>query len=209
MRLLRLGMAVSFVALGASAVTSLTACPIATIGIFDSYMSLDGDRQRNVFFTDSTKIQCTADIRGARADATTEILIRQTQTLSLQRTAAPENAIVVYTEFAGPGKHTIDARPADKKDASDDSEAKPFPPGRYQCEIYIDGKLESTMPFNIDFAPCPPRLIENGAKCGGYYEQNRSCPQGGIGVPGNGIPEPAGGRCSCTGQDGALWTCGK
>lgn len=209
MRLLRFGMAASFVALGASAVTSLTACPIATVGVFDAYMSIDGERRQNVFFTDSKNIVCTADVRGGRTNATTEFLVRQTQILNLQRTATPVNAVLVYADFQGAGKQTLELKPKKKDAGADDQqqEVKPFPAGRFQCEVYIDGKLEETLPFNVDYAPCPAQLIEDGAICEGFYEQNRSCPQGGIGVPGNGIPETSLGRCTCSGQAGAKWQC--
>jgi len=211
---LRYGMMVVFgLSCGAGLVSSLTACPIPTAGVFDAYMSIDGTRRQNVFSTDTKNIQCVAVISAAQTRPTTvEMLVRQEQVLNLQGSAVPANVILVYADFAGGGTQTLALKPVEK-DAGDGTqstqEAVPFPAGRFRCEIYLDGKLEEALPFNVTFAPCPPQRIENGAKCGGYYEANRRCPQGGLGIPGSGQPPGNfGGDCVCSGDPAAVWQCG-
>ncbi len=202
-------MAFTFLAAAASAVVSLTACPIATAGIYDAFLSIDGERRRNEFSTDSTNIVCSVEVRGARTNVTTELLIRQTQLISLDVPvkATPTNVILVYADFQGAGKQILELKPAERKDAGQQAQVKPFPAGRFQCEVYLDGKLEQTLPFNVNYAPCPPQRIDNGAQCGGFYEKNRACPAGGVGVPEAGPPEVTPGVCTCDGSPAAVWVC--
>ncbi len=201
------------VGLLAGLVSSLTACPIATAGIFEAYMSIDGNRRQNTFFTDTKNITCTVDVRGAstRRPITTELLIRQEQVLNLQRAPVFVNVVLVYADFSGAGTQSLTLKPGEK-DAGGNSSGGgekpiPFPAGRFRCEVYLDGTLEASIPFNVDFAPCPPQLIENGAVCGGFYEGGRSCPRGGAGLQDSGIPEPNIGRCTCSGEQGSQWVC--
>jgi len=102
-------MTLTFLAAGASAIASLTACPIATAGIFESYMSIDGERRRNEFFSDTTNIVCTVEVRGARTNVTTEMLVRQTQVLTLEPPlrATDTNVILAYADFQGAGKQPL------------------------------------------------------------------------------------------------------
>lgn len=208
-RILRVGMSVTILGASASAIASLTACPIATAGIFESYMSIDGERRRNVFFSDSTNIVCSVEVRGARTNVTTEMLVRQTQVLTFEPPlrATDTNVILAYADFQGAGKQTLELKPPDRADAGSQPQAKPFPVGRFQCEIYLDGKLEETLPFNVNYAPCPPQRIDPGAQCGGFYEKNRSCPAGGAGIPEAGPPEVTAGTCTCDGSPTAMWAC--
>lgn len=208
-RNLRVGMTLTFLAAGAAAIASLTACPIATAGIYESYMSIDGERRRNEFFSDTTNIVCSVEVRGARTNVTTELLIRQTQVLTLEPPlrATDTNVILAYADFQGAGKQILELKPAENKDAGEQPQVKPFPVGRFQCEVYLDGKLEDTLPFNVNYAPCPPQRIEPGARCGGFYEKNRSCPAGGAGIPEAGPPQVTAGTCTCDGSATAVWVC--
>lgn len=207
-KLVRLGMALGGLGLAAGVVSSLTACPIATAGVFDAYMSIDGTRRQNTFFTDTKNIACTVDVRGAEnRPITTEILIRQEQVLNLQRAAQNVNVVLTYTDFSGVGKQTVALKPDADGGTSGGEKPVPFPAGRFRCEVYLDGKLVETLPFNVDFAPCPPQLIQAGAVCGGFYEGGRSCPRGGAGVIGANLPETNIGRCTCSGESGAVWVC--
>ena len=190
MNIVRIGVAaVGLVAVGAGLVTSLAACPFPTAGVFDAYMSIDGQRRQSEFYTDMRNIVCTADIRGSdRRPLTTEMLIRQEQVLDYKtQTAENKNSVLVYVDFSGPGEKVLELKPAERDagtgQAEGSNEAKPFPAGRFRCEIYVEGELKETLPFNVLFAPCPARFIEDGATCGGYYEANRQCPRGGLGIP--------------------------
>ncbi len=193
----------------ASLAASLTACPISTAGLADAWLSVDesGERRRNVFTTDSTNIACIADVKAGRKDLTVEMLIRQVQILNPQNKAAiTTNIISVYVDSAGGGTKTLTLKPA-KKDGGAETNTQPFPAGRFQCEIYFDGILEASLPFNIDFAPCPAAAIETGAICGGYYELNRGCPRAGAGIPNSGPPAPGPPNCTCEGSPGSKWVC--
>lgn len=214
MNIVRIGIAaVGLVAVGAGLVTSLAACPFPTAGVFDAYMSIDGQRRQSEFYTDMRNIVCTADIRGSdRRPLTTEVLIRQEQVLDFKtQTAQNVNAVLVYADFSGPGEKVLELKPAGRDagtgQAEGSNEAKPFPAGRFRCEIYVEGELKETLPFNVLFAPCPPRFIEDGATCGGYYEANRQCPRGGLGIPNANLPPTNAGTCSCTGEAGSKWVC--
>jgi len=208
-KMVRIGMVLGGLGLAGGLVSSLTACPVSTAGIFDAYMSIDGTRRQNTFYTDTKNISCTVDVRGAQSrPVTTEVLIRQEQILGLQRNALNVNVVRTYSDFSGFGTNTVSLKPAgpDGGTGGDDTPV-PFPAGRFRCEIYLEGKLEETLPFNVDFAPCPPQLIEPGAVCGGFYEGGRSCPRGGAGIPNSGVPETNIGRCTCSGELGSLWVC--
>lgn len=206
-------MALGGLTIAGGLVSSLTACPIATAGIFDSYMSIDGTRRQNIFSTDTKNIVCTAVVTAAQSRPTTvEMLIRSEQILLPTNVAEARNAVLVYSDFSGTGTQSLELKP-EPKDAGDGTQANqqavPFPAGRFRCEIYLDGKLEEALPFIVNFAPCPPQQIEPGAKCGGYYENNRVCPASGLGIP-DAAPGPGtfGGTCTCAGDPSAVWVCG-
>lgn len=204
-------MGVGGVVLAASLVSSLTACPFPTAGIFDAYMSIDGQRRQNEFTTDTKNIQCTAVVTAAATRPTTvEMLIRQEQILGLNGAATASNVVLVYVDFSGSGTQTLALKPVEEDAGANggSQEAIPFPAGRFRCEIYLDGKLEETLPFNVNFSPCPPQLIEPGANCAGYYEGNKVCPRGGAGIPTSGVQGgTALGNCTCSGEVGSKWVC--
>ena len=78
------------------------------------------------------------------------------------------------------------------------ADGQPFPPGRYQCEAYLDGKLELVSIFNIDFPPRPTASIPPGSLCYGFYKKIDVCPKYGVTSR-----DPA--RCRCTFDKG--WEC--
>ena len=77
----RLGAALAFVSLVASALPACT----STANISDVYMALDGDgnRKRNIFYTDTQSIHCVVEAGIGRDGATVEVLIRQVQRFDL------------------------------------------------------------------------------------------------------------------------------
>lgn len=206
-------MGVGGVVLAASLVSSLTACPFPTAGIFDAYMSIDGQRRQNEFTTDTKNIQCTAVVNAAATRPTTvEMLIRQEQALNYI-TGGPDPAagtpVLVYADFTGSGTQTLALKPVEEDAGANGGggEAVPFPAGRFHCEIYLDGKPAEDLAFNVNFAPCPPQIIEPGAKCEGYYRANQVCPRGGFGIPGANRPGQFAGNCTCAGGPGSVWVC--
>lgn len=169
-------------------------------------MSLDSDgtRRRNEFFTDTKEIHCVAKAGIGRDGATIEGFIRAQQLYDFNTNRfEPIDAIVAYAELPAERADTattIDLKlePRDPRDPGLEADASaPFFPGRYQCEILIDGELEGTAIFNIGFPPCPPAFIPPGGKCFGFYRENDLCPAFGASA----APEP---KCSCTLQG---WQC--
>lgn len=193
------GRCVSLLATALVIVLVLPSCS-QTANITEVWMALDADgtRRRNEFFTDTKEIHCLAKAGVGREGVTVEGFIRAQQVYDFaQNKFVPIDAILAYAEFKadrGQQATTFDlglqARDPSKPEADADDE-KPFYPGRYQCEILLDGSLEGTAVFNIGFPPCPPAIIMPGSRCYGYYRENDLCPALGASA----APEP---KCSCT-----------
>lgn len=176
----------------------------STARITDVYMALDGegDRKRNVFFTDSKEIHCVVEMGIGRPGTTVEVIIRQDQSYDFiadrffdaDRTAA--NAENAPTRQQGIQKLDVTLKPAGPD--GEDATGSPFPPGRYQCEAYLDGSLEKVAIFNIDFPPCPIATIRPGSLCYGFYKKLDVCPKFGVTSR-----EPA--KCRCSQLKG--WEC--
>jgi hypothetical protein len=178
----------------------------STANVTEVYMSLDeqGFRRRNVFFTDSKKIVCIAEAGIGRDNVTLEITIRRVQSWDGER-FVDDNIVTNYEEQNPP---RTDGRPAlfplvvapvkitpDGRLVQDDEMA--FPAGRYQCEVLLDGKLEGTAIFNVDFPPCPTAFISPGDKCQDFYKEGTTCPIAGR----EGAPQPT---CAC---EKGKWAC--
>ncbi len=178
-RKLRVGMTLTFLAAGAAATASLTACPIATAGIFESYMSIDGERRRNEFFSDTTNIVCAVEVRGARTNVTTEMLIRQTQILTLDPPvrATDTNVILAYADFQGAGKQVLELKPADPKDAGE-AHPREAVPGRSLPAARSTSKASSKRPYRSTWTspPARPSASSQARVCGGFYEEERLVP---------------------------------
>lgn len=195
--------------LGAFAVASVVllgsvASCTATANVSDVYMALDGEgnRRRNVFFTDTKEIHCVVELGVGRPGVTVEILVRGLQNYDFitdrffdtDRVLA--NAEEAPQPSSGVQKVDIQLQPSDPSGKI--SEEGPYPPGRYQCEAYLDGILEGTAVFNIDFPPCPTSSILPLSTCYGFYPAQKDCPKYGVTSR-----DPA--RCRCSSQQG--WQC--
>ncbi len=182
---------------------ALSSCT-TTARVTDVYMSLDGDgaRRRTVFVTDQKEIHCIVEMGIGRPGSTVEAIVRQNQSYDFiadrffdaDRVLA--NAETAPSPQEGIQKLDITLKPAGPN--GEDATGSPYPPGRYQCEAYLDGVLEKTSIFNIDFPPCPTALILPGSLCYGFYKKVDVCPK-----YGDTSRDPA--RCRCTVLKG--WEC--
>jgi hypothetical protein len=160
---------------------TLSACT-TTANITDVQMSLDpdGDRIRNVFYSDTKEIHCIASASVGRRGATIETLIRQLAQYDFDRREYIEtDAVAAYIEespapSAEPFTVSVKLTPLGR-DGSPDGEL-PYPVGRFQCEVRLDGELKGVSIFNIDFPPCPTAIIVPTTLCWGFYEEDKVCP---------------------------------
>lgn len=200
----RLGAIAAFGVLVAS---GLPACA-ATANVSDVWMSIDEDgaRRRNVFFTDSSNITCIAEVGIGRRDATLEMLFRQIRAAPFGTDAFEEvNKVVLAREFHpdittdGPALVNLTLRPMslDTDGLLKEDDQAPYEPGSYLCEVMLDGVKRESAAFNIEYAPCPTAIIQEGVPCKGFYTVGTRCPVNGA----SGQPEPT---CSCEEQG---WTC--
>lgn len=171
-----------------------------TANVTDVYMSLDGDgtRRRNEFFTDSKEIHCIGEAGVGRPGVTAEGFVRQLQAYDFATNKyEPVDRIVAYGETAlarspnGLVRLDLSLKPGTATEQAAGSNEAPFVAGRYQCEVLLDGELEGTAIFNIEFPPCPPAIIVPFSRCFGYYRENDLCPANGA----TAAQEP---KCSCT-----------
>ncbi len=173
----------------------------ATVGVSDFYSALDGKglRKRNVFFADTKEIHCVAEFAAGRNDYTLSTQLRQIQ----EGDGKPANVVGEVLELAdGPTEQgTFDTKytPAGPDGKPDDK--LPYPVGRFQCELSIDGKLERTAVFNVLPSPCPNEFITPVTLCQEYPE-GLTCA--------NGTYNGSDHSCTCTrtanGKDLA-WVC--
>ncbi|HVJ94257.1 MAG TPA: hypothetical protein VM580_30925 [Labilithrix sp.] len=204
MSLRRLGVASVFAALVSSALPACT----ATANVSDVWTSIDedGSRRRNLFFTDTSRITCVAEVGVGRKDVTVELRIRQIRRAQPgTRDFQEVNAVLLDKDFHpgvtadGPATVALSMLPTSigtEGKVQEDDEA-PFVAGSYVCEVLLDGKQEGKSAFNIDYAPCPATVIQTGTACVGFYPLAQTCPLNGA----TGQPEPT---CKCE-QNG--WTC--
>jgi hypothetical protein len=141
------------------------------------YMALDnnGDRTRNVFFTDTEEIHCNADYVGDRRDLTVNAIVRITKSEACPAmlTANPgdpkcngswggplvtSNWVLAIGEVApGTGVQTLSfsltktpVAPSDGGQAAD-PKTIPFPVGHYRCEVYVNGVAQDHADFDVQF----------------------------------------------------------
>ena len=168
------------------AFSSCTSSCTTTARVSDVYMALDGngDRRRTTFYTDTKEIHCVVEAGIGRKGATIEGLVREVQAydfvadkfFATNRVAA--NAEVSPSPGDGIQKTDIVLKP--QSPDGNDASGAPFPPGRFQCEAYLDGQLSQVAIFNIDFPDCPASTIRPGVVCFGFYKQNKACAKYGL-----------------------------
>jgi hypothetical protein len=182
---------------------ALSSCT-ATARITDTYMALDssGDRKRNVFFTDSKEIHCVVEMGIGRPGTTVTAIVRQDQSYDFIADRFFEADRVLANAETGPtaqeGIQKLDVTLKPSGPSGEDATGSPYPPGRYQCEAYLDGELQKVSIFNIDFPPCPTASILPGSLCYGFYKKLDVCPK-----YGDTSRDPA--KCRCSQLKG--WEC--
>jgi hypothetical protein len=181
----------------------------ATANVNDVYMALDanGDRKRNVFFTDTTEIHCVVELGIGRKGVTVETLVRQVQRYDYETNVFLDADRVVAQSEVAPspvdGIQKVDLsleKPTTYPDGGtiDDQNDEPFPAGRYICEVRLDGALSGQAVFNVMFPPCPTAEITLTSKCVGVYTAGLSCPR-------YGASSTERDGCTCTAETG--WRC--
>jgi hypothetical protein len=178
-----------------------------TANVNEVWMSPDGDgtRRRNEFFTDTKEIHCIAKAGIGRDNVTIEGFIRAQQLYDFAANRYVNvDAVVAYAEFhpqpveGQAAIFDLVMTPRDpRKPPAANSQDAPYFPGRYTCEMLLDGALEGSAVFNVGFPPCPPATIVPGDLCVGFYRENDQCPAYGASAQ----PDP---KCTCT-QAG--WKC--
>jgi hypothetical protein len=186
------------------AVPALSACT-STGNVVDVHMALDdkGWRERNEFFTDSEKIFCVGKLGLGRPSAVVEMKIRQYQRYDFiaNKFIDADGVAAVDEQQPERSKEPIDLSLELKPRGPTDGEsgdAVPFTPGRYQCEVYLDGEVQGTAPFNILFPPCPEFSIAPETRCYGFYRIGDTCPRYGQSSTNPKV-------CKCTAEEG--WAC--
>jgi hypothetical protein len=185
---------------GLGAVIALVSLSCSTTArIDDVSMALDGaaNRKREVFFTDTVEIHCVIQAGIGRNGVTIEALIREVQRYDFtSRMFVGSDRVVAQAEDAP----TPTASPTLvdlQMDKPDNNAQGPFEAGRYVCEARLDGDLQGSATFNIDFPDCPTAEITVGTLCQGFYELGKVCP-----AYGASSTEPA--TCTC---QTAGWSC--
>lgn len=198
---------------GACALTFVLACALSpsllpgctdTANISDVYTALDGqgDRRRNVFFTDSKELHCIVEMGIGRKGVTIDVLFRQLQTYDFVADRFFETDRVFASAENNPqpadGIQTFDVSLLPLDPDGKTANGGPYPPGRYVCEARLDGTLEKVAIFNINFPPCPTATIQQGTVCYGFYKKGLQCPRYGLTTR-----DPA--QCTCDQTKG--WQC--
>ena len=160
----------------------LSAACTATANVDDAYMALDaqGDRRRNIFFTDSAAIYCVAEFASVRKDVTLNIKLHQ-----LSRYDYAQNQLVGYDAYPteveiapGPSGRGLQSLMLVKEDAKGvQADGLPYQVGDYECQILLDGQKQKTVKFSIQFPPCPDAQILGNSTCFGFYRLGDRCPE--------------------------------
>lgn len=183
---------------------ALAACALVscrTAGFKQVYMALDdkGDRKRTTFFADTTSIFCVAELVSGRADVTVNSVIRaKTMYDPISDSLVPAQGIGWIGE-AAPGKTTdgiVSFKLLKTSGAmgSVNEDQLPYPVGTYTCDLSIDGDLEDSVNFAIQFPACPVLPPTAGEPCEGWVRPQSEC-AGFYGSP-----------CTCDLLSGA-WVC--
>lgn len=154
--------------------TSLLATACDTSGIREAYMALDadGNRRRDHFFTDTERIFCVAKVASGVDDLTVRGVVRATQLFDRRDGDAID--VDYYLAFAdeapGAGEDITVSFELERADSKE-----PYVAGRFNCELSLDGKLQETLPFVVNFA-CPEAPLVTGTLCEGFVVQGTQCP---------------------------------
>jgi hypothetical protein len=184
-------------------VAAVSSCT-TTARISDVYTGLDGqgDRKRNVFFTDTKEIHCVVEMGIGRTGVTIEAVVRQVQAYDFNADKYFDTNRVIGNAENSPtkaeGVQRLDVTLVPLGPDGVNSDTAPFAAGRFECEASLDGELQRTAVFNVDFPPCPTSLIRPGTVCFGFYKNLSVCPRYGATST-----DPSNCRCS----DVKGWEC--
>lgn len=169
--------------------TLLPACP-KTANVSDVFTSLEGGRdarRRNVFYTDTQEIHCVVEVGNGRDDVTLDIVLRQIQSFFPQGKLQDVDYVVNSEELHVPhadGPQYPDIRYEVASPNGQAIQGAPYPVGRFVCEAYLDGQMQGSATFNVQFPDnCPAQFLTTGSPCVGFYEDKRQCPIGGASAP--------------------------
>jgi hypothetical protein len=183
----------SLLQLCACCISVLALCSCRSAGIKRAYMSLDaeGDRKREVFYTDTEAIFCVAEIASGRDDLSVGGALRATSFYSsVDGSRQPANALLAIEEEApGAGE---DVRVSFELEIENDD---PYPAGTFVCDLSLDGEVEESLPFEIRFPACPAAPLFSGLVCRDFVVEGSVCPGAFAGT-----------NCTCA-QSGT-WECG-
>lgn len=185
----------------------LASCSTANISDVYTADDADGNYKRTTFYTDSNEVHCVIEAGIGRTDATIDVLVRQLQGYDyLKNVFFTTNRVIANIEAQpqpADGIQKIDMQldplPPDGSSTSTTGDI-PFPIGHFQCEAYLDGDLQRTAVFNINFPPaCPDSFITPSSICFGFYPLSQVCKRYGN------TSDPNQGNCTCTADQG--WMC--
>ncbi|HTV19349.1 MAG TPA: hypothetical protein VMG12_11775 [Polyangiaceae bacterium] len=165
-----------------------------TSGFRDAYMALDGsgNRKRDVFSTDTDAIFCVAELSSGTADVSVVARVRvwaDYDPSTGEPLSRAGDVIGVEEQAPGVGADISTSFVIEKPMGSGF-----YPAGQYTCDLYLDGDLEESLPFEVRYPDCPFQPIAPAAPCAGVVLLGSEC------------PSPAGGFCSCVPETG-IWNC--
>ncbi len=174
-------------------VAGLASCNSAAIK--RGYMSLDnqGERRRTIFYTDTDSIYCIGELAIGRKDVTIAATFRALDFATPPKgDLVPTNTVLAVAD-ENPGGTGDDIMATFQLIKTKDATA-PWPAGKFVCELSIDGALEESIPFEIDYPECPLQPPLDGDACAGFFLPQSTC-TGAITAE----------TCVCS--DGGAWQC--
>lgn len=144
-----------------------------TAGFKRSYMALDsnGERKRDVFYTDTEAIYCVVEMASGRADVTVTAQLRATALYIPPRGNPVDVDIVLAADEEAPGAGDDITLSFEWERDGDE----PYPAGSFVCEVFLDGVLEAQLPFEVRYPDCPVAPIWDGLVCEGFVLPGAKC----------------------------------
>jgi hypothetical protein len=156
------------------AVVPLASCNTAAVE--HSYMSLDsqGDRRRTVFYTDTDTIYCIGELAIGRKDVSVEGAFRATALAEPPTGDLVPTDTVLAVQDTSPDATGSDIVVAFQLIKTADPQG-PWPAGKFACDLSIDGELEASVPFEIQYPACPFQPPSDGDQCAGFFLPQSQC----------------------------------
>jgi hypothetical protein len=137
-------------------------------------MALDGqgDRRRDVFFTDTEGIFCVAELASGVADVTVRADFEQRAYYLPEDGSRVELQRFIGSEELAPGAgEDLTTAFQLKRDVGE-----PYDAGEYACLMYLNGDLEAEHPFRVESPECPVAPVQPGVRCEGFVLDGSECP---------------------------------